>query len=137
MVYCKISELPRYILCSANMKKAIDFIISHDLDELPFGKTIIDGDKVFLNKSKTETKRPDELKYESHQRYIDIQIDLDGDEKVFITNGICESIRPFNVVEDYALYSFSEPSLVAKLDNTFCAIILRKSLTLNPEKQVI
>lgn len=64
------------------MKKAIEFIMAQDLNVLPFGKTVIDGEKVFINKSKIETKKSDELKYESHKKYIDIQIDLDGNESI-------------------------------------------------------
>ena len=74
MIYCTISELPRYISCSTNMKKAIDFIMTHNLNELPLGKTIIDGDKIFINKSSVEAKTADLLKYESHKNYIDIPI---------------------------------------------------------------
>ena len=123
MIYCKISELPRYISCSANLKKAIDFIMTNDLNALPFGKTIIDGEKVFINKSKTETKKSDELKYESHKNYIDIQIDLDGNEKIYINNGTCDCIESYKESDDYALYSYSEPDLTVKLNKSFCMII--------------
>ena len=123
MIYCKISELSRYISCSTNMKKAIEFIMTHDLNALPLGKTIIDGDKVFINKSKTETKKPNELKYESHRNYIDIQIDLDGNEKIYINNGTCDCIASYKESDDYALYNYCEPDLSIKLNKNFCAII--------------
>ena len=123
MIYCKISELPRYISCSANMKKAIEFIMTNDLNALPFGKTIIDENRVFINKSKIVTKKPDELKYESHKNYIDIQIDLDGNEIIYINNGTCGCIETYKESEDYALYSYCEPDLSVKLNKNFCAII--------------
>lgn len=123
MIYCTISELPRYISCSTNMKKAIDFIMTHNLNELPLGKTIIDGDKIFINKSSVEAKTADLLKYESHKNYIDIQIDLEGDETVFINNGNCDCIETYKEAEDYALYNYCEPDLTVKLNKNFCAII--------------
>lgn len=123
MIYCKISELSRYIYYSANMKQAIEFIMTNDLNALPFGKTIIDGEKVFINKSKTETKKSDELKYESHKNYIDIQIDLDGNEIIYINNGTCGCIASYKESVDYALYSYCEPDLSVKLNKNFCAII--------------
>lgn len=123
MIYCKISELSRYIYCSANMKKAIEFIMTNDLNALPFEKTIVDGDKVFINKSKTETKKPNELKYENYKNYIDIQIDLDGNEKIYINNGTCNCIESYKESDDYELYSYCKPDLFVKLNKNFCAII--------------
>lgn len=123
MIYCKISELSRYISCSTYMKKAIEFIMAQDLNALPFGKTVIDGEKVFINKSKIETKKSYELKYESHKKYIDIQIDLDGNESIYISNGDCDCIETYKEAEDYALYNYCEPDLTVKLNKNFCAII--------------
>lgn len=123
MIYCAISELPRYISCSTNMKKAIEFIMTHNLNALPLGKTIIDGDKIFINKSSVEAKTADLLKYESHKKYIDIQIDLKGDETVFINNGTCDCIEPYKEDDDYALYSYCEPDLAISLNQNYCVII--------------
>lgn len=122
MIYCKISELPRYISYSVNMKKAIEFIMTHDLNELAFGKTIIDGDKIFINKSRVESKTSDLLKYESHKKYIDIQMDLEGDETVFINNGTCDCIEPYKEADDYSLYSYCKPDLAVNLNKNYCAI---------------
>lgn len=128
MIYCTISELPRYISCSTNMKKAIDFIMTHNLNALPLGKTIIDGDKIFINKSSVEAKTADLLKYESHKNYIDIQIDLEGDETVFINNGNCDCIEPYKEEDDYALYSYCEPDLTVNLNQNYSAIIFPKEI---------
>lgn len=105
------------------MKKAIEFIMAQDLNALPFGKTVIDGEKVFINKSKIKTKKSYELKYESHKKYIDIQIDLDGNESIYISNGDCDCIETYKEAEDYALYNYCEPDLTVKLNKNFCAII--------------
>lgn len=128
MIYCTISELPRYISCSTNMKKAIDFIMTHNLNELPLGKTIIDGDKIFINKSSVEAKTADLLKYESHKNYIDIQIDLEGDETVFINNGNCDCIASYKESDDYALYNYCEPDLTVNLNQNYSAIIFPKEI---------
>ena len=130
MIYCKISELSRYIFFSKNMKKAIEFIMAHDLNALPFGKTVIDGEKVFINKSKIVTKKPDELKYESHRNYIDIQIDLDGNETVYINNGSCDCIENYKEADDYTLYSYCAPDLTVKLNKNFCMIIFPNEIHL-------
>ena len=110
------------------MKKAIEFIMTNNLNALPFGKTIIDGDKIFINKSSVETKSPNLLKYESHEKFIDIQIDLNGDETVYINNGTCVCIEPYNESDDYTLYSYYEPDLSVTLNKNFCAIIFPKEI---------
>ena len=86
MIYCKLSDLGLYKNYSENMKEAIEFIQKNDLNTLPLGKTIVNGEKVFINKMESKTQDYAALKYEAHHKYIDIQIDLDGDEKLLITN---------------------------------------------------
>ena len=86
MIYCKVSDLEKYSSYSENMRRAIDYVMTHDLSVLPMGKTVIDGEKIFINKSNPETKEADLQQYEVHHRYIDIQIDIEGDEKFYIKN---------------------------------------------------
>lgn len=123
MIYCRINDLEKYSSYSKNMEKAINYILTHNLNDLPFGKTNIDDETIYINKSNVELKKSDSLKYESHKKYIDIQIDLDGDESIYINNGTCDCIKTYKEVEDFALYGFSNPDLIINLDKNCCAII--------------
>lgn len=122
MIYCKVSDLELYKKYSENMKEAISFIQKNNLNELPFGKTVVNGDKIFINKMESKTQNPENLKYEVHHKYIDIQIDLDGDEKLLITNKSVDCVNSFDQEGDYALYASSEPDSICKMNTDYCVI---------------
>lgn len=124
MIYCKVSDLELYKQYSENMKEAISFLQKNDLNKLPFGKTVINGDKIFINKMESKTQNYENLKYEVHHKYIDIQIDLDGDEKLLIINKSEDFVNSFDKEGDYALYASSEPDSICKMNTDYCAICL-------------
>lgn len=82
MIYDKMSNLKCYKGMNKNLNTAIDFILSHDLNELPLGKTVVDCDNVFLNIMETSAAPVEERQYEFHKNYMDIQMDLVGIERV-------------------------------------------------------
>ena len=73
-----------YIACykglHPNLDTAIDWLNSHTLDALENGKTIIDGEKVFVNVMDADLRDGDGAAFEYHRRYADLQIDLTGGE---------------------------------------------------------
>lgn len=82
MIYDKMSHLKLYKGMNRNLDTAIDFIVSHDLNELPVGKTVVDQDNVFINIMETSAAPVGERQYEVHKNYMDIQMDLAGMERV-------------------------------------------------------
>ncbi len=82
MIYDKLSNITLYKGLSKNLDTAIQFISTHDLNELPLGKTTIDRDRVYINVMETKAQPIEERKYEVHKNYMDIQIDLIGTERV-------------------------------------------------------
>ena len=82
MIYDQLSNLTLYKGLNPNLDTAIDFISSHNLADLPLGKTVIDGDNVYINVMETAAQPIDERKYEVHKNYMDIQIDLEGIERI-------------------------------------------------------
>ena len=73
-----------YIACykglHPNLDKAIDWLNSHTLDALENGKTIIDGENVFVNVMDADLRDADGAAFEYHRHYADLQIDLTGGE---------------------------------------------------------
>ena len=65
-----------------SLRKAFDFLRGRDLLRLPDGRTDIDGDRVFGLVQRYETVRSDILKFEFHQRYIDVQFIAAGEEVI-------------------------------------------------------
>ncbi len=82
MIYDKMSNLKLYKGMNKNLDTAIDFIVSHDLNELPIGKTVIDQDNVFINVMETSAAPVGERQYEFHKNHMDIQMDLIGIERI-------------------------------------------------------
>lgn len=82
MIYDQLSNLGLYKGMNKNLDTAIDFITSHDLSQLPLGKTVIDGDLVYINVMETVAQPIEERKYEVHKNYMDIQMDLAGIERI-------------------------------------------------------
>ena len=56
------------------------WIPSCDLAALPDGKTVIDGERVFVNVMEADLREAEGAEYEYHKRYADLQIDISGSE---------------------------------------------------------
>lgn len=90
-----------------NLDVAIDWLNSHTLDALKNGKTIIDGDKVFVNVMDADLREADGAAFEYHRRYADLQIDLTGSEHWgWASEGKDEG--EFNEADDFGLKSGPE-----------------------------
>lgn len=85
MIYDKIEGLQKYKGISKNLDRAIEFIENTDLNTLPDGRTEIDGSRVFVNVMEAEAKGEEDLGFEIHKKYMDIQIDLKGTEAVALS----------------------------------------------------
>lgn len=82
MIYDKLERIGLYRGMNANLDAAVDFLLSHDLKELPLGKTEILGDQVFLNKMEANASPGEGRPFEVHKKYADIQIDVSGSERI-------------------------------------------------------
>ena len=90
-----------YIACykglHPNLDKAIDWLNSHTLDALENGKTIIDGENVFVNVMDADLRDADGAAFEYHRRYADLQIDITGGEGWGYTNESGEEVGEYTV----------------------------------------
>ena len=103
MIYDRMNELHRYKGIHANIDTAIAYIMDHDLQHLSIGRHEIDGENVFVNVVETETKAYEEGTYEFHKRYIDLHIDLTGEEQVWVSLEEPEPIGIYDEVTDGGL----------------------------------
>jgi len=65
--------------------EAFAFITNINLDTLSAGKYLIDGDNVFAIVSESATKPIEQVGWESHRKYIDLHLVINGREKVGVT----------------------------------------------------
>ena len=102
MIYDKLSNMKLYKGMNPNLDTAIDFITSHDLNELPLGRTVVDGDNVYINVMDAKAFPVEERFYELHKNYMDIQMDLVGVER--IDTGDCTKMTSgeYNEAKDLA-----------------------------------
>lgn len=82
MIYDKLENFKQYINVNPNFKAVYDFICKNDLLNLPLGKQVI-SDNVYFNRQQYVGKELVDNKFESHIKYIDVQIILGGVEKSF------------------------------------------------------
>ena len=80
MIYDKIENFEKYVSAHAGFKTVAEFMKNNDLLALATGKTPV-NDKVFFNRQ-SYLGKADSNKYESHIKYIDVQIVLKGREKI-------------------------------------------------------
>ncbi len=121
MVSAALSDIARYRGAVPAFDKVAEFL-SKDLSSLPDGRYDIDGDKLYASLASYETKDASEALFETHRKYIDIQIVLDGEEicGVAPADEVTEIALPYEEEKDVAF--FDAPDAVS------AAIPLRKGL---------
>lgn len=71
------------------------------------GKYDIEGDNIYAFVLSYTTSCPDDIKWETHNRYIDIQFLISGKEIIWWSNkNSLKLLTEYNVKEDYTLYEY-------------------------------
>lgn len=104
MIFDQLQQIGKYRGLSRNLDTAITFLEHTDLETLPLGRTTIEGDEVFINVMYAETKHSESLLFESHKRYMDIQIDLEGVECVEIGKEEGHLTKAYDEVADIGFH---------------------------------
>lgn len=86
MIISGYKKLATYKGLTKNLDTAIDYLQNGDKTNLEVGKFAIDGDEVYAIVSEYSTRAIDEGKYETHEKYLDIQCLLEGEEFILVTN---------------------------------------------------
>jgi biofilm protein TabA len=85
--------------------KVFDYLKHTNMDTLPVGKYIIDGDKAFATITDNPTKPYAETSWESHRKYIDFQYVITGAEGMEVANiesgKVTEIYNPAKDVQHY------------------------------------
>ena len=112
MLYDSLAEIGRYTGISPHLDKAIHFIRTHDLAALPLGRTEVDGDNVFVNVMEANAIPGEGRGFETHARYMDIQIDLEGTELCQSAQGELRESEPYDPQRDIAIWEGDATSTV-------------------------
>lgn len=103
MIFDKLENLHKYIDLHPRFEKAFDFLISTDLESLPIGRHLIDGEDIYVSAAEYFTK--DKGYLESHRDYIDIQLITRGSEKIgFALHTDQAEKEPYSEEKDISFY---------------------------------
>jgi len=82
MIVTDLVHIEKQVLIDQGLKKAIDFLRQLAPKDLREGKIEIDGQHVFALLQQYETITVDTPKFEYHQKYIDVQYIVSGEEVI-------------------------------------------------------
>lgn len=93
MIYDTLKNIAAYKGISANMDRAIDFILGADFSGMPAERFEVDGANVYGFIQEPALRDPADAQFEAHRKYADIQIAL--------TDGEVMGILPLEKVEKW------------------------------------
>lgn len=82
MIYDAIKNAGRYAGLGERFQSAFNYLQSTDLSRMPVGRYAIDGEDVYIMVQEIALKPWREGRWEAHCRYADIQIVIDGHERM-------------------------------------------------------
>lgn len=101
MIVTDLMHIEKQVLMDQSLKKAIDFLRQLDPRELHEGKIEIDGQRVFALLQQYETITVDTPKFEYHQKYIDVQHIVSGEEVIgWVPADQMTITEPYNADKD-------------------------------------
>lgn len=87
--------------------QAFHFLKTANLKELPLGKQELEGEHVFVIVQEYFGKAKPDALYESHEKYIDIQYIIEGEEIIGLTTLDKVIVnKPYSEQKDIAFYDF-------------------------------
>jgi len=112
-------------LWTPNWEKALEWLKGENWKNLKDGDTEIDGKNVFVRKTRRSCTSPAEGRYESHRRYIDVQMAITGCGFIQVcTRDGLEVIEPYSEEKDIDFLA-GEPGLVHVVSFAFpMAVVL-------------
>ena len=116
MIYDTVENAGVYFSDGEPLRKALDFAQGFDPSH-PDGRYEIDGDNLFANVMSYETFAAEDLKFEGHEKYIDVQLLLEGEEFLDVSlDKDLEVDTPYSEEGDAALF---------KAPQNFSTVLLR------------
>ncbi|EJU16878.1 YhcH/YjgK/YiaL family protein [Porphyromonas sp. oral taxon 279 str. F0450] len=121
MIHCTLDESARYESLHPRFKEVFDYIKSHDLQAMEPQRLELRGEELFINRIDAPSNPQDEQPIEAHESYIDIQVLLEGRERIgWLPRAKCLSPRaPYDESKDIIFYHDQPTSYVDLLPGDF------------------
>ncbi|WP_075590745.1 YhcH/YjgK/YiaL family protein [Labilibacter marinus] len=119
MILDSLDNVKHYRSLNERIKKGFEFLEEIDFETIEAGKYNVDGDDIFAIVSEYNTKEHPDAKPEAHERYLDIQYIVKGEEYIgYAPLEDQEVMVPYNVEKDVVFYH-SELSLMKMSEGMF------------------
>jgi YhcH/YjgK/YiaL family protein len=82
MIFGNINHYEEYDSLGEQIQKCLLYAKTHDLMALEKGTHEIEGQDLFVNIVEYETTTPEKRFWESHKKYLDVHLMLDGTEQI-------------------------------------------------------
>lgn len=115
MIYGALCDIERYRGLYRGLDALIDWLAEHDPAQLDCGSHEILGKRVYANVMAPTTRLEEGAHYETHRRYHDLQIDVEGREAFKVALGERTGVEPFNEADDFELVD-TESGILGDLD---------------------
>ena len=111
----------RYSALHKEFSKAFEFLLRPDLKKLPVGKYEIDGEHVYAMVSKELGRKKEDALLETHEKYIDIQLVLEGTDMMgWKPKSLCKKpSTAYDQEEDIQYFSDEPDAWVATQGGAF------------------
>src|SRR5687768_15721079 len=110
MIFDLLENARLYSSLGPRFQAAFKFLASTALEELPPGRRDIDGDQLFALVNDYSTQPLEACRFESHQKYADVQLMVRGQERmgiVMLPNSGLTITEPYHAERDVVFYSGS------------------------------
>lgn len=100
--------------------QAFKFLHEADLKNMPLGKQELEGDHLFVNVDEYITKDKKDTRYEAHEKYIDIQYIIEGEELMGITTlDKVQVTVPYDENKDISFFEYNGGNYVETTPENF------------------
>jgi len=80
MIFDSLKNCSLYYSVNPRFQRAFEYLATVDKENIAPGKYEIEGSDIFMNVVEKELKKPGDAKLEVHDKYIDIQVVVRGEE---------------------------------------------------------
>ena len=114
MIKDNLKNCELYLDVNDKFADAFKFLKDINQNEFTVGKKEICGDNIYASLQEYVSSVPDNNTYEAHEKYIDVQFVLSGEEKILVADiNQGKKITEYDKDNDFSLYSVdSNPTVL-------------------------
>lgn len=124
MILDRIENAAMYRGANARLAAALEYLARTDFSQVPNGKQELDGDRMYANVQRYQSRGMEEMVWEAHRKYFDVQYIVSGAEKmghINLHDGLTSSSltvkTPYDAADDAELYNAHGHFVIVRAGN--------------------